>query len=119
MFGCLHSELTSGPHTGIPWKPGLRRGSALQADGDSILVGEEGFYFVYSQVGPLSFIPECCHTRAVSPRLSPDRSSQGRTRLFWFGDLEEGQISEINAFENAVPTQTSINKKLLCHSSFT
>lgn len=40
----------SGPHTGIPWQTGLRRGSALEADGDSILVLEEGFYFVYSQV---------------------------------------------------------------------
>lgn len=69
MFWCLDSELTSGPHTGIPWKPGLRRGSVLEADGDSILVREEGFYFVYSQVGPLSIITECCHTRAVSPRL--------------------------------------------------
>lgn len=40
----------SGPHTGIPWQTGLRRGEALEADGDSILVLEEGFYFVYSQV---------------------------------------------------------------------
>lgn len=118
MFGCLDSELTSGPHTGIPWKPGLRRGSALEADGDSILVGEEGFYFVYSQVGPLSIIPEWCHTRALSPRLSADRSSQRRTRMFWFRDLEEGRISEINVFENAIPTQTSINKKCLGHSSY-
>ncbi|CAK6959302.1 tumor necrosis factor ligand superfamily member 13B [Scomber scombrus] len=38
------------PHTGIPWQTGLRRGSALEADRDSILVREEGFYFVYSQV---------------------------------------------------------------------
>eukprot|EP00064_Thunnus_orientalis_P010846 superscaffoldBa00001507_g10874 len=37
-------------HTGIPWQTGLKRGSALEADGDSILVREEGFYFVYSQV---------------------------------------------------------------------
>ncbi|XP_044072926.1 tumor necrosis factor ligand superfamily member 13B isoform X2 [Siniperca chuatsi] len=35
---------------GIPWQAGLRRGSALEADGDSMLVREEGFYFVYSQV---------------------------------------------------------------------
>uniref|UniRef100_A0A3Q4BWD7 THD domain-containing protein n=1 Tax=Mola mola TaxID=94237 RepID=A0A3Q4BWD7_MOLML len=42
--------LTSGLHTGIPWQSGLRRGSALEVDGDSILVREEGFYFVYSQV---------------------------------------------------------------------
>ncbi|XP_040003567.1 tumor necrosis factor ligand superfamily member 13B [Xiphias gladius] len=37
-------------HTGIPWQAGLRRGSALEADGDSMLVREEGFFFVYSQV---------------------------------------------------------------------
>ncbi|XP_044221902.1 tumor necrosis factor ligand superfamily member 13B isoform X2 [Thunnus albacares] len=37
-------------HTGIPWQTGLKRGSALEADGDSIIVREEGFYFVYSQV---------------------------------------------------------------------
>uniref|UniRef100_H3D8U0 TNF superfamily member 13b n=1 Tax=Tetraodon nigroviridis TaxID=99883 RepID=H3D8U0_TETNG len=43
-------ELTSGLHTGIPWQSGLKRGSALEADGDSILVREDGFYFVYSQV---------------------------------------------------------------------
>ncbi|KAG7499509.1 tumor necrosis factor ligand superfamily member 13B isoform X2 [Solea senegalensis] len=35
---------------GIPWQTGLRRGSAMEADGDSILVKEEGFFFVYSQV---------------------------------------------------------------------
>ncbi|XP_041806668.1 tumor necrosis factor ligand superfamily member 13B isoform X2 [Chelmon rostratus] len=35
---------------GIPWQTGLRRGSALEADGDSMLVMEEGYYFVYSQV---------------------------------------------------------------------
>ncbi|XP_028249352.1 tumor necrosis factor ligand superfamily member 13B isoform X2 [Parambassis ranga] len=35
---------------GIPWQTGLRRGSALEADGDRILVREEGYYFVYSQV---------------------------------------------------------------------
>ncbi|KAM7407254.1 hypothetical protein PAMA_003130 [Pampus argenteus] len=37
-------------YTGIPWQTGLRRGSALEAEGDTILVREEGFYFVYSQV---------------------------------------------------------------------
>ncbi|XP_076603177.1 tumor necrosis factor ligand superfamily member 13B isoform X2 [Chaetodon auriga] len=35
---------------GIPWMTGLKRGSALEADGDSMLVREEGYYFVYSQV---------------------------------------------------------------------
>uniref|UniRef100_UPI0037E71690 tumor necrosis factor ligand superfamily member 13B n=1 Tax=Semicossyphus pulcher TaxID=241346 RepID=UPI0037E71690 len=43
-------EFTSEPHTGIPWRTGLRRGAALEADGDSMIVREEGFYFVYSQV---------------------------------------------------------------------
>ncbi|KAK6315110.1 hypothetical protein J4Q44_G00146390 [Coregonus suidteri] len=38
------------PYTGIPWQAGLRRGSALEAESDSILVREEGYYFVYSQV---------------------------------------------------------------------
>ncbi|XP_077436276.1 tumor necrosis factor ligand superfamily member 13B [Vanacampus margaritifer] len=38
------------PYTGIPWQIGLRRGSSLDAVGDNILVREEGFYFVYSQV---------------------------------------------------------------------
>lgn len=47
----LWSDLPSGPYTGIPWQAGLRRGSALEADGDRIVVREEGFYFVYSQVG--------------------------------------------------------------------
>lgn len=40
----------TGPHTGIPWQTGLRRGEALEVDGDSMLVREEGYYFVYSQV---------------------------------------------------------------------
>ncbi|MEQ2305265.1 hypothetical protein AMECASPLE_036025 [Ameca splendens] len=43
-------ELPSGPYTGIPWQAGLRRGTALEADGDRIIVKEAGFYFVYSQV---------------------------------------------------------------------
>ncbi|XP_034417237.1 tumor necrosis factor ligand superfamily member 13B [Cyclopterus lumpus] len=46
----FQKEYNSEPHTGIPWQAGLRRGSALEADGDSMLVMEEGFYFVYSQV---------------------------------------------------------------------
>lgn len=64
IFLFLESELTSGPHTGIPWQSGLRRGSALEADGDSMLVREEGFYFVYSQVGLLAVISQFLH-RAV------------------------------------------------------
>lgn len=46
----FRKEYNSEPHTGIPWQAGLRRGSALEEDGDSMLVREEGFYFVYSQV---------------------------------------------------------------------
>ncbi|KAM6934170.1 tumor necrosis factor ligand superfamily member 13B [Xenentodon cancila] len=43
-------ELSSEEYTGIPWQAGLKRGSALEADGDRIVVREAGFYFVYSQV---------------------------------------------------------------------
>uniref|UniRef100_A0A8C6L0X4 TNF superfamily member 13b n=1 Tax=Nothobranchius furzeri TaxID=105023 RepID=A0A8C6L0X4_NOTFU len=45
------SKGTECPFIGIPWQAGLRRGSALEADGDRIVVREEGLYFVYSQVG--------------------------------------------------------------------
>ncbi|CAL8268513.1 unnamed protein product [Lota lota] len=38
------------PHTGIPWQTGLSRGTALEMDDNRILVREEGFYFLYSQV---------------------------------------------------------------------
>lgn len=61
IFLFLESELTSGIHIGIPWQSGLKRGSALEADGDSILVREAGFYFVYSQVGPMAVIPQSLH----------------------------------------------------------
>ncbi|XP_076858025.1 tumor necrosis factor ligand superfamily member 13B isoform X2 [Brachyhypopomus gauderio] len=37
-------------HVAVPWQTGLRRGSALEADQDDILVREEGYYFIYSQV---------------------------------------------------------------------
>ncbi|XP_062862205.1 tumor necrosis factor ligand superfamily member 13B [Trichomycterus rosablanca] len=37
-------------HTGIPWQMGLMRGSALEQYEDSIVVKEEGYYFIYSQV---------------------------------------------------------------------
>ncbi|XP_021178522.2 tumor necrosis factor ligand superfamily member 13B isoform X1 [Fundulus heteroclitus] len=42
-------ELSSGVYTGVPWQAGLKRGSALEAEGDRIAVREAGFYFVYSQ----------------------------------------------------------------------
>lgn len=53
---CLVSELYQEQYTGIPWQTGLRRGTALEEDGDRILVREEGFYFVYSQVSPFIVI---------------------------------------------------------------
>ncbi|XP_006788395.1 tumor necrosis factor ligand superfamily member 13B [Neolamprologus brichardi] len=43
-------EILRDTYTGIPWQPGLKRGTALEAEGDRILVREEGFYYVYSQV---------------------------------------------------------------------
>lgn len=43
-------DIKSDSYIAIPWLSGLRRGTALEADGDRILVREEGFYFVYSQV---------------------------------------------------------------------
>lgn len=36
--------------TAIPWHVGLKRGSALEEDQGTILVKEEGFFFIYSQV---------------------------------------------------------------------
>ncbi|CAM4605697.1 unnamed protein product [Leuciscus chuanchicus] len=36
--------------TAIPWHVGLKRGSALEEDQDTILVKEEGFFFIYSQL---------------------------------------------------------------------
>ncbi|KAJ3592237.1 hypothetical protein NHX12_007365 [Muraenolepis orangiensis] len=41
---------SSEQHTSIPWQTGLRRGSALEMDDNRILVKEEGYYFLYSQV---------------------------------------------------------------------
>uniref|UniRef100_A0A672GUX3 TNF superfamily member 13b n=1 Tax=Salarias fasciatus TaxID=181472 RepID=A0A672GUX3_SALFA len=43
-------EISSAIYTGLPWQAGLRRGSALEAENDRMLVREEGYYFVYSQV---------------------------------------------------------------------
>lgn len=64
IFSFLESEFT-GPHTGIPWQTGLRRGSALEADGDSMLVMEEGYYFVYSQVGVFPVMSQFPHRGAL------------------------------------------------------
>uniref|UniRef100_A0A3P9L0V1 TNF superfamily member 13b n=1 Tax=Oryzias latipes TaxID=8090 RepID=A0A3P9L0V1_ORYLA len=46
----FRKALSSGSYTGIPWQVGLKRGEALDVEGDRIVVKEEGFYFVYSQV---------------------------------------------------------------------
>ncbi|XP_055007571.1 tumor necrosis factor ligand superfamily member 13B isoform X2 [Boleophthalmus pectinirostris] len=36
--------------TGIPWQTGLKRGTALEEEQDRILILQEGYYYVYSQV---------------------------------------------------------------------
>nr|AXU05713.1 B cell activating factor [Myxocyprinus asiaticus] len=36
--------------TAIPWQTGLKRGSALEEEQGTILVKEEGFFFIYSQL---------------------------------------------------------------------
>lgn len=36
--------------TGVPWQTGLKRGSALEEEQGTILVKEEGFFFIYSQL---------------------------------------------------------------------
>lgn len=64
MF-CVSSALSSGSYTGIPWQVGLKRGEALDVEGDRIVVREEGFYFVYSQVGKVSVISFLFHTGAL------------------------------------------------------
>ncbi|KAJ8013190.1 hypothetical protein DPEC_G00050700 [Dallia pectoralis] len=46
----FQKEFAMETYTGIPWQVGLKRGSALDAGSDRILVREEGYYFVYSQV---------------------------------------------------------------------
>ncbi|CAN9497645.1 unnamed protein product [Ophioblennius macclurei] len=43
-------EISSDIYTALPWQAGLRRGSALEAENDGMVVKEEGYYFVYSQV---------------------------------------------------------------------
>ncbi|XP_018954215.1 tumor necrosis factor ligand superfamily member 13B isoform X2 [Cyprinus carpio] len=36
--------------TAIPWQVGLKRGTALEEEQGTILIKEEGFFFIYSQV---------------------------------------------------------------------
>lgn len=50
FFIFLLSEFALELSTAIPWHVGLKRGSALEEDQDTILVKEEGFFFIYSQV---------------------------------------------------------------------
>lgn len=57
----LGSDIAFEPYTGIPWQVGLKRGSSLEAGRDSIEVKEEGFFFVYSQVGALVVISWFLH----------------------------------------------------------
>lgn len=48
---CLFwSDFAQEKHTGIPWQTGLKRGEALEVDQDVLVVKEEGYYFIYSQV---------------------------------------------------------------------
>lgn len=50
LYIFLLSEFALELSTAIPWHVGLKRGSALEEDQDTILVKEEGFFFIYSQV---------------------------------------------------------------------
>ncbi len=58
--------------TAIPWQVGLKRGSALDEKQGTILVKEEGFFFIYSQVYTssmydtfLSFLASLKHPNTV------------------------------------------------------
>ena len=55
-------------HTAIPWLTGLRRGSALELEDNRILVKEEGFYFLYSQVGSPAAMTTFVHRVALLDR---------------------------------------------------
>ncbi|XP_029980637.1 tumor necrosis factor ligand superfamily member 13B [Sphaeramia orbicularis] len=46
----FNKDFDAEQHTGIPWQTGLIRGSALEEDGNKMLVRQAGYYFVYSQV---------------------------------------------------------------------
>ena len=62
------SEFGKEPHTGIPWQTGLRRGSALELQDNRIVVREEGFYFLYSQVGFPAAVTTFVHRVALLGR---------------------------------------------------
>ncbi|KAK6485657.1 tumor necrosis factor ligand superfamily member 13B-like [Huso huso] len=44
------STFQKGENTAIPWLPGLKRGTALEEQTNTIIVKETGYFFVYSQV---------------------------------------------------------------------
>nr|ACO08866.1 Tumor necrosis factor ligand superfamily member 13B [Osmerus mordax] len=46
----FQKEFALEEHIAIPWQAGLKRGSALDEESDTMVVREEGYYFVYSQV---------------------------------------------------------------------
>ncbi|KAK3543440.1 hypothetical protein QTP70_020918 [Hemibagrus guttatus] len=46
----FQKEFALEKYTGIPWQVGLKRGEALELDQDVLVVKEEGYYFIYSQV---------------------------------------------------------------------
>lgn len=70
---------TDTPCTAIPWRTGLRRGSALEVEEDSMLVREEGFYFVYSQVGLLAVMLQFVHMGVLLVCLP------GREHIYIYG----------------------------------
>uniref|UniRef100_A0A8C1UXR5 Tumor necrosis factor ligand superfamily member 13B-like n=1 Tax=Cyprinus carpio TaxID=7962 RepID=A0A8C1UXR5_CYPCA len=51
-FLCVHFLLEFALElcTAVPWQVGLKRGSALEEEQGTILVKEEGFFFIYSQL---------------------------------------------------------------------
>ncbi|XP_055071229.2 tumor necrosis factor ligand superfamily member 13B isoform X1 [Misgurnus anguillicaudatus] len=46
----FQKELALEMSTAVPWQTGIKRGSALEEDQGTILVKEEGFFFIYSQL---------------------------------------------------------------------
>lgn len=76
------SEYSSRLYTGIPWQAGLRRGSALEADHDSMFVREEGYYFVYSQVGLFVVISWFFHKGVLLVCLPITRFYIGREHVY-------------------------------------
>lgn len=59
LFFFFLSEFALEICTAIPWQVGLKRGSALEEEQGTILVKEEGFFFIYSQVYQFSMYGIC------------------------------------------------------------